>query len=243
MLDPENVKFPELTPTVKKLLVFLVLAFVAVTSAEVAGFGLVPLLSLNLTFGQPSAWMGLAWQPLTYWFVYPAQTDELLNVGAVVVMAYFFMSPFERVFGASRTLILCALGILCGAAACLVLAQLYPAVRPFYGGGVLVAAAFGTFPVIFKDAKVLLLFMIPMSAWTALGVGVAAMGFLAVINRDPFIFAADLAATLAGIGYARYLVGAPRRETRRKKKKKRRGGPDLRVIEGGSDDDRPRWLN
>lgn len=236
-------KFPELTPTVKKLLVFLVLAFVAVTSVEVAGFALMPLLSLNLTFDDPIAWLGLAWQPLTYWFVYPALTDELLNIGAVLVMTYFFMSPFERVFGATRTLILCGLGILSGAAACVALAQFYPALRPFYGGGVLVAAAFGTFPVIFKNAKVLFMFMIPMNAWTALGVGIAAMGFLAVINRDPFIFAADLAATLAGIGYGQHLVRTPRRGDALRRKKKRRGGPDLRVIEGGADDDRPRWLN
>lgn len=237
------VKFPEITPTVRKLLVFIVLAYVAVASIEVAGYDLVPYLSLNLRFDHAVSWIGLAWQPLTYWFVYPAVTDELINVGTVLLMAYFFLSPFERVFGAPRTVILCLLGVLSGAVAVVVLAQFYPPARPYYGGGVLVAAAFGTFPVIFKDAKVLFMFVISMNAWAALALGVAAMGFIAMLNRDPFIFAADVAATIAGIAYAQWLLRSPTRNDDRGRKKKRRGGPNLKVIEGGADDDRPRWLN
>ena len=174
--------------------------------------------------------------------MYPAVTDELLNVGMVLLMVYFFLSPFERVFGPRRTLILCLLGVLSGALSTVALAHLLPARGPYYGGGVVVAAAFGTFPVIFRDAKVLFMFIVPMKAWTALAVGVAAMAFVAILARDPFVFAADVTATLAGIGYAKWLLRTPKQDGVRRKRR-RRGGPKLQVIEGGADDDRPRWLN
>ena len=57
----EGVNLPPLTPTARKLIIFMVIAYVSVACLEVAGVHLVPLLSLNLTLTGCSrtwAWRG-----------------------------------------------------------------------------------------------------------------------------------------------------------------------------------------
>ena len=235
-------QFPPLTPLVKRLLILQGVAFVALAIVEIlGGVRLFPLLSLQLEFGEPVSYLGLAWQPVTYWLVYPPQTESLLGLLLSMVMVYFFLGPFESTFGPRKSVALCAVGILAAAAACVGFAHVLPSARPMFGASVLAAASFGAFPVLFGDRDIFLFpLMIPLKPWTALGIGAAVVALIALLAQEPFIFVSDIAAMGAGIGYARFAARAPAA----RKKPRRRGGPDLRVIRGGEDDDEPpRWLN
>ena len=245
-----NFQFPTLTPTVKKLLIFLGAMFVLVAVVEnVFGIHVYELLALNVGF--PSGdWLGLLWQPLTYWTVEPPVPGALVSVAITLLVIYLFLSPFEERFGPKRTLQLGGVGVLAGAAGAITLALVmsfleadtghYP---PPSGANVVAAAAFGAFPVLFADRKIMFFpLMIPLSPWAAIGIGVAITALMSVLNRDPFIFAMDAAAIGGGYAFARWML-RPRTDATTKKKKRRVGGPDLRVVEGGADDDKPRWLN
>jgi hypothetical protein len=71
--------------------------------------------------------------------------------------------------------------------------------------------------------------------WLLLGISV--LMFLASKNQTQFI--ADLGAIGGGIGFVQWMK-RPRRAPGSKSKPKARG---FKVIQGGNDDDRPKWLN
>ncbi|GAB5542675.1 MAG: hypothetical protein SangKO_024350 [Sandaracinaceae bacterium] len=242
-------QFPRLTPTVKKLLIFLGVSFVTVAIVEnVGGFPLFELGALNVGFMEGNAWM-LAWQPFTYWMVWPPQPAALIGFAITLLMIYFFLSAFEESFGAKRTLQLTGVGVLAGAAGCLALGALLSVmgvsvqVFPPSGAGVVAAAAFGAFPVIFRGREILLFpLMIPLKAWTALAIGIGISALMAVLAKDPFVLAEQAAAIAAGVGFAKWITRPRTPSGASPKKKKRRSGPDLRVVRGG-DDEPPRYLN
>ena len=239
-------RFPRLTPTVKKLLVLLAIAYVA--TAVVQNLFGVPLFGyLALDVGTQAQRIGWAWQPLTYWLTYRPSPDALLSIGIELLFVYFFLAPFEESFGAKRTLQLTAVGVaafaLGGLALSVVLAPMPvgPPAHPVYGAAGIALAAFGAFPVIAGNREILFMFVIPMKVWTAIVAGLAVSALLAVYARDPFILATYAAALGAGVGYAKWLV-RPRRPKRPAKPGPRRR-PDLRVVRGGADDEPPRYLN
>lgn len=243
-------QFPTLTPTVKKLLIFLGAMFVLVAVVDnVFGIGVYQLLSLDVGF-PTGTWVGLLWQPLTYWTVEPPVPGALLNVAITLLVIYLFLSPFEERFGPKRTLQLSAVGVLAGAASAIVLAlalaQLGVSPSRFpapSGAGVVSAVAFGAFPLLFADRKIFFFpLMIPLSPWAAIGIGLGITALMSVLNRDPFIFVMDAAAIGGGYAFGRWMM-RPRQDAPSKAKKRRSGGPDLRVVDGGVDDDKPRWLN
>lgn len=234
--------FPPLTPLVKKLLIGLGVAFVTVAVLDLFGLHLYPLLALDLNYtgGVPYS---LAWSTFTYWAIYQPVPDTLFNALLSALMIYFFLSPFETTFGAKRAVILCIVGTLSAAAATVALAFFIPRSH-LYGAGVISAAAFGAFPVLFRDQEIMLFpLLIKMKPWTALLIGLGISALMAVLSRDPHMFVAHAAAMGAGVGYAKWLVRPQKPKPTSKKRSRRAGAPDLRVIEGGGDDERPRWLN
>ncbi|MEQ9078580.1 MAG: hypothetical protein RLP09_32240, partial [Sandaracinaceae bacterium] len=161
----------------------------------------------------------------------------------------FFRSAFEASFGAKRPLQRTGVGVLAGAAGCLALGALLSVmgvsvqVFPPSGAGVVAAAAFGAFPVIFRGREILLFpLMIPLKAWTALAIGIGISALMAVLAKDPFVLAEQAAAIAAGVGFAKWITRPRTPSGASPKKKKRRSGPDLRVVRGG-DDEPPRYLN
>lgn len=242
-------RFPRLTPTVKKLLIVLAAAFVALAIVQnLVGLNLFGYLALDV--GSASQRIGWAWQPLTYWIAFPPVPDALLSFGLQLLFLYFFLAPFEEAFGAKRTLQLSAVGVLAFALAGLALSlALSPftgvvaLTHPLYGSAGIALAAFGAFPVIAGNREILFMFVIPMKVWTAIVLGLGVSALLAVLARDPFILATYAAALGAGVGYAKWLVRPRKPPSRTKPRPRRRSGPDLKVVRGGADDDRPRYLN
>ena len=236
-------QFPKLTPTVKKLLILLAGAFVVVAVVQnLAGVPIFQWLALDVHFaGNPEAkYLNLLWQPLTYWLVYPPVPDALFNFILTLVGIYFFLCPFEESFGPSRALQLAAAGVLAAALPCILLGFVVPAVRPIAGAGPIALASLGAFPVIARGREILFMLVIPMKSWTIVlfGLGLAALS--AVLAQDVFIFVEYAGALGGGVAFAKWMM---RPRTPAPTKPAPRGGPKLRVLRGGADDDKPRWLN
>lgn len=239
-------RFPRLTPTVKKLLLFLGAVFVAVSVVQVvAGIPVFQWLALRVDFTDDQ-FLGLLWQPLTYWAMWPPIPGSLLDVALTALMIYFFLSPFEEAFGPKRALQLAASGVVAGALGAVALAFVYPRGMPVYGASVISAAAFGAFPTIFRGREIILFpLMIPLKAWTAVLLGLGLSALMALLSRDPYVFVIHTCAIGAGVGFAKWIT-RPRTAKSKPARKKRRSGPDLRVLRGGTDDgegEGPRWLN
>lgn len=233
--------FPPLTPLVKKLLIFLGVTFVVVAVLDLFDLHVFELLALKLSYGAGVPY-SLAWQPFTYWAVQRPEPAELFFVGLEMLMIYFFLSPFETTFGAKRAVILSILGVLVAAASAIGLAFVIPH-PPLAGASAISAAAFGAFPVLFRDSEIMLFpLLIKMKPWTALGIGLALSALMAVLARDLHVFVVHAAAMGSGVAYAKWLV-RPKPPAAPTKRKRKKGGPDLRVIDGGADEDGPRWLN
>lgn len=234
--------FPPLTPLVKYLLIFLGVVFVAGAVLALFDVSLFEVLALQLSYGRGVPW-SLAWQPFTFWVIYPADPREVVNFALTLLMLYFFLSPFEQTFGKKQTVILAVLAILGAAGVAIALSFVLPRMIPLYGASALAAAAFGAFPVLFRDREIMLFpLLIKMKPWTALLIGLAITALMAVLYRDLHMFVVDATAMGIGVGYAKWLVRPPKPD-QRAKPKRRKGGPPLRVIEGGADDSGPRWLN
>ncbi len=237
-------RFPRLTPTVKKLLILLAGAYVATAVVQnLAHFPIFQILSLEVgTSAQRVAW---AWQPLTYWLTFVPVPDALLSFALELLGLYFFLAPFEEAFGPKRAIQLAVAGVVAYALAGIALSVLLlplemgPITHPLYGAAGIGLAAFGAFPVVAGNREILLMFVVPVKAWTAILIGFAVAAMLSLLGRDPFILATWAAAIGAGVGYAKWLTRP--RSPRPKKARPKRGG-NLRVVRGG-DDDRPRYLN
>jgi membrane associated rhomboid family serine protease len=240
------VRFPRLTPTVKKLLILLTAAFVLVAVlqnlAELPAFELLAL-SPRLHDG---FWMNLLWQPFTYWLAYPPVPDALFSFALTALFLYFFLAPFEEAFGAKRTVQLTAIAVIAAAAAAILLSLLVPPRHLLAGADPIALAALGAFPIVAGNREILFMFVIPMRVWTVILLGLGFAALASVLARDPFIFAMDAAALGAGVAFTKWMT-RPRSPAKRKSSsgpKKRRPGPDLRLVRGqGADDERPRYLN
>jgi len=234
--------FPPLTPLVRALLIGLAVAFVVEAIVDLIGVPVFELLALDLSYGDGISF-ALAWQIFTHWFVWPTEPRALIDVGLDLLMIYFFLCPFEKTFGPKQTVVLSAVGVLTGAFVAIGLAFVFPRPLPWSGASAIFAAAFGAFPVLFRDQKIMLFpLLIPMKAWHVILLGLGISALMAVLARDPHVFAVHAAALGSGGAYAKWLT-RPRDPKPATRRKRRRSGPDLRVIEGGSDDDPPRWLN
>ncbi len=237
-------RFPRLTPTVKKLLIGLVAAFVGIAVAQnVVDIDVFSWLALDLANLRHGVFVNLLWQPFTYWFAYPPVPEALFSFLMMLLVIYFFLSPFEEAYGAKRTLQLSAAGIGAGALATILLALVIESPIPIAGASPIAAAAFGAFAVIARDREILFMFVVPMKVWHAILLGLGVLALAAILQRNPFFFVEEAAALGGGYGFARWMLRP--RQTKKKPAAGRRRGPDLKVVRGGAkdDEDKPRWLN
>ena len=251
-------QFPRLTPTVKKLLIVIGVAFVVTAVLQnVFDLSVFQWLALDVGFmnhlqaldAEAPAWpvfLRLAWQPLTYWLMWPPVPASFLSAALTLLMIYFFNSPFEESYGPKRMLQICAVGILAGGLGSMAVATVLPGQMPVYGGGVIVDAVIGAFPILFRGRKLYLIpFPFAIQPWGFVGLALGLVALNAVLAQDLYVFLSGAFAMGGGMGFAKWMTRPRgRKPDLGLKKKRRRGGPDLKVLKGGADDDEPpRWLN
>ncbi len=228
--------FPKLTPTVRTLLIVLVVVFVGQSVAE----GLLHVPVSGWAALMPGVHIGLLWQWATYWLI--EVPGGVLQRAFDLLFIYFMLSPLEERYGRRRILELIAVGVIGGAIPVMVLGAVLPsAFGGLAGAGAIGAAGFGAFAVLSAGAMVSFLFLPPMSAWSVLGIFLALSTLNAFWANDASELLSILGGTGAGILYARWLL-RPRSSKGPTPKKKQSGRPHLTVIDGGADD-KPRWLN
>lgn len=248
-------RFPRLTPTVRNILIVMGVMFVATAVVQnVVDIPVFQWLALDVSFMDSAsgtsvvAFWGLAWQPLTYWLMWPPVPQVMLSFGLCLLFTYLFLSSFEERYGPKRVLQLCVAGILASSIGCTLMALVLPWETYVYGGFPLVSAVIGAFPILFADRK---LYLIPfpwaIKPWAFVGLDIGLSALQAVLGKDPYILFSAVFALGGGYLFARWMTRPRGRPDlgQKKKKKRRRNGPDLKVLKGGMDDDDepPRWLN
>lgn len=238
-------QFPKMTPTVRTLIVVLVVFFLGQTAAE--GLFGIPLTEwAALT---PGIHVELAWQWATYWLVaIIGRPEDVLWHLVSIFIVYWSLATFEAERGRSWLLGLVAAGIVGGAVPVMILGAIVPSLFGALGGpSVLFYAWLGAFATLQRGAK-MGLFVVglpPISAWTMVGGMIALSALQAAWLHNVSGLVASLGALGGGVLFAR-IVSAPRRAEKKPSgpAPKRTGRPNLKVIEGGAnDDDKPRWLN
>jgi membrane associated rhomboid family serine protease len=230
---------PPLTPTVKKLIVGLFVAFVL--ELILGNFlGLDVFGALALRPRPVSVWTPL--QLFTYVFV----DDPRLVMSMLVNLLFMWLilSPFEVTFGSRHVLELSICGTLAGGVAAIAVAYLAP-VDPslLFGSRSIAYAGMAAMTQVIGRGRIMFFGVLPMSSRTLLLVlvGMSFLFFLADKNYVSLV--GSLAAMAAGIGYVRYMARAPRPPRR-----KGSAPPRFRVLRGGGgsgdgDSERPKWLN
>ena len=247
--------FPRLTPFVKKLLIVLVSAFVAVVILDNWVFRAPTVFNLfALSAGEPS--IAAVWQVLTYALVEPADPTSVLGLLVTLVFIWLILGPFEESFGQKRTFQLtifatlfagvCALAA--GVAASLSGSDLFVASNQLrlFGAGPLTLAGISAFAAAVRGDRIHLFGLFAMKPMHLIWLTVAFSLLMFLASRNPVTFAADLGAIASGYVFVRWL-----RRPRSARPPKRRGGGKgggLRLIRDRGDrdreeDDRPRYLN
>lgn len=236
---------PPLTPTVKKLLIAMAAIYAVLAIVELLGVDLAGWLVLHLDFlalGEPRSdseglrALGLLWQPLTHWLVYPPSPDGVMSLIFTSAAIYFFLSPFESRFGPRWVLELIAASVALPVLCSIVLALFVRPQFPMFGAECVALASLGAFAIYMRGARILFLFIIPMKAWMVIVLGIIFALFTAYDHEDPFILTEYFGALLAGVGYMIWRTRPPRPRTRKAKRKQ----SHLRLVE---DDDVPRTLH
>jgi len=226
---------PPLTPFVKRLIITLSVAFVMelvlTNFMHVAVFDWLAL--SPSTLGIPTLW-----QLITYVLVEPPQAVGGVLIG--LLFMWLIMSPFELQFGARRTLQLTLCGMLAASIASVAVGLMLPGSPPLFGSNPIAYAGMAaTARAAGGSGRISLFGAFRMTSNQLLGLlaGLSLLWFLA--TRDHTQLVASLAALGAGVGYVEWMrrgmsmfMGRP---------KARRGG--LRIVPGGRDSDRPKWLN
>lgn len=223
--------FPRLSQVVKKLIIALGVAYVAQLILENwLGVHIVGLLALT-----PGG-AGL-WQLLTYVLI---ELDHPLMFIIRLVFIWWALSPFEIGYGPARTLQLCLVSILGPGLAAYAVGAVVPGSPPLFGSQTLWYGGIAATTWLRRDQVLSLFGQLNMTAkqFLWLLVGLSVLMFLASKNHTQLV--AELAAIASGIGFVRYMK-RPRRPKRSDKPAPRSSG--FKVIQGGIDDDRPKWLN
>ena len=240
-------QFPTITPTVRTLIVVLVVCFLGQTAAE-------GLLGIPLTTWAalvPGLHVELAWEWATYWlFANVAQPSDVVWHLVTIFVLYWALSTFELENGRASLLRLIGAGIVGAAVLLLAGGAIVPSLFGVTAGpSPIFYAWLGALPVLRPNARVGLWVaaLPPVSAWTMVG----AMIVLSALQAAWAHNVSGLVEAIGGIG-AGVLFGRYERAPRRPGKagpppKKRAGRPSLTVIEGGGgggeQDGKPRWLN
>jgi membrane associated rhomboid family serine protease len=229
---------PPLTPTVKKLIAGLFVAFVLeLVLLNFVRFDVLTALALN-----PGA---LEWhtpiQLFTYVFV-----DDPRQVMSLLLNLFFMwliLSPFEVTFGSRHLLELVLCGILAAGVAAIIVAFFVTSTHLFFGSRPIAYAGMAAMTQVIGRGRIMFFGVVPMSSRTLLLflVGMSFLFFLA--DQDYLELAGSLASMAGGIGYVRYMARAPKPPRR-----KSSSPPRFRVLRGGGgsgegDSERPKWLN
>jgi hypothetical protein len=217
---------------VKNLLIVLLVCYVTdLVLQRAVGFSLGHLLALSP--GEP--WI---WQLVTYLFV---DLNNPLSFMIGLLFVWWALSPFEIAYGATRTLQLCLVTVLAAGIPAWLFGFVVASTPPLFGSNVLIYAGLAaqTWPQ--RDQQTSFFGVINMSGrqFLWLLVGISVLTFLYYVNYTQLI--ADLSAIAGGIGFIRWIKRPRTPKVTRKPTPKPR---TFKVIQGGgSEDDRPKWLN
>jgi hypothetical protein len=222
---------PRLSTVVKKLIGTLLAAYILQLVLE--NWLAVPVASLlALTPAGPGLW-----QLVTYVIVDHGHPIMFL-LGLLFI--WWALSPFEIGYGSVRTLQLCAVSTIAASVPAYLAGFIFPGSPLLYGSGPLWFGAISATTWLHRDQQIALFGAVHMSArqflWVLLGI--TALMFLASKNHTQLI--ADLGSMAGGIAFVRWMKRPRHSGTGRKANPKGRG---FKVIQGGQDDDRPKWLN
>lgn len=232
--------FPRLTPFVKGLMIALFAIFVAELVLE--NFVRVPVFQLlALTPGMLGP--QTAWQVLTHVLVQPPSPGAVLGILIDLVFLWLIVAPFEESYGKARTIQLCITATLASALGALAVALAFgaPPTAFLAGSSPLMLAGLSAFAMTARGGQISFFGLFPMKPmhFILVSVAFAVLNFLASTNYIQL--AGSLAAIGAGILFVKWM-SRPRRVTRASKPKPT-AASRLRVIEGGREDDGPKWMN
>jgi hypothetical protein len=224
---------PRLSAVVKKLIIGLLVAYIAQLVLE-NWLGLPISSLLALTPGGPALW-----QLLSYVLVVDRGNPVMFLIGLLFI--WWALSPFEIGYGPKRTLQLCLASTLAASVPAYLVGFAAPGSPPLYGSSGLWFGGMAATTWLYRDQQMSLFGMMPMTGrqFLLLMVGISVLMFLASKNHIQLV--ADLGAIAGGIAFVRWMK-RPRRPTAVRRPAARPRG--FKVIEGGGgDDDHPKWLN
>lgn len=223
---------PPLTPFVKRLIIVLASAFVL--ELVLTNFLSIPIIKYLVLW--PSA-LGIntLWQAFTYVLVETDTTSLLVSL----LFMWLMLGPIELQYGTRRLMTIAALGVVSASVAAIALALIVESPYALAGSSPITSAAIGAFCWQARRATIRWFGLIPLTGDQSLiaSAGIAFLFFLQ--TRDHTQLVASLAALAAGMGYIEWMRKGPSMFAR--SSKTRRGG--FRVVQGGRDSDRPKWLN
>jgi membrane associated rhomboid family serine protease len=220
---------PPLTYLVKRLIIVLVCAYVAQLIVR-TWLPVVEVLALSP--GQP--WV---WQLLTYVLV---NNSDPLSVLFGMLMLWFGLSPFEIAHGTRRAAQLCVVVALGASVPADLLGFVLSPAYPLWGASPLYLGGFAASAWQYRSHRISFFGILPMTGkqFLLLLLGLSVVGYL--YNRNATALVADLGAMAAALGFMRWLDRpAPRKPPRRPAARP----SGFKVIQGGGQDDRPKWLN
>ena len=227
--------FPRLSSVVKKLIIGLLVAYVAQLVLD--NWVGVPIVSLlAMTPGSVALW-----QLFTYVLV-DSSHPLMFLIGLVFI--WWALSPFEIGYGPTRTLQLCLASVLAASIPAYVVGMAIPGSPPLFGSQPLWFGGIAAITWIQRDQQMSLFGVLAMTAkqFLLLLLGLSVLMFLASKNHTHFV--ADLGAIAGGIGFVRWMKRPRGTRPARKAPPRSRG---FKVIRGGGgsgeDEDRPKWLN
>jgi hypothetical protein len=223
---------PRLSAVVKKLIIGLLVAYVAqLLLQNWLGIPVGSLLALT------PAGPGL-WQLLSYVLVDRNDHPLMFLIGLLFI--WWALSPFEIGYGPKRTLQLCLASLLCASVPAWLAGFAIPGSPPLSGSSTIWFGAIAATAWLYRDQQMSLFGMMAMTAkqFLLLMVGISLLMFLA--SRDHTQLIADLGAMGGGIAFVRWMK-RPRKPTTSRRPAARSSG--FKVIQGGGDDNRPKWLN
>lgn len=220
---------PPLTWLVKRLIIVLAGAYVA----QLALRSWLPLLDLlALSPGEP--WV---WQLLTYVLVNGADPFSVL-LG--MVFLWWSLSPFELSHGTRRTAQLCVAVALGASIPADLLGFVLPATSQLAGAGALTLGGFAASGWQLRHQRLSLFGIVAVTGMQFLLFLLAYSVVMFLYTASAVGLAADLGAMAAAIAFMRWLDRpAPRKPPRRPAARP----SGFKVIQGGGESDRPKWLN
>lgn len=232
--------FPPLTPVVRIALIVLFVSFVLQSLVEGAlAFPVYGFVGLHYDLAP-----GLAWQWATYPLIEIPSDGMVFGRALSLLMLYFWVAPFEVEFGPRNTTALLVLSVVGGALLPLLFGFAVPSLSlPYAGAGVLFWGGIGALVIRARGEPLNLFLLPPMSAWAFVGIFLLFDALQCSWMRTPTPLLASVGALGAGYAFTRWLRDRPSPSPKGPGRKRRASGARLSVIQGGRDDDKPRYLN